>query len=145
MHRIMWFADKQEAIDLAERMAKDNGCTVRGNSGEWEMFNPACPEKNAVVVQEAAEDPYRKGSPQGYEVALRCNCYGEQEKWPTWLSDRGIMPGRRFAIGGLAFLTAAGEVAVAGGVTSYRLSEAGLRRVRNAYGPPAPRREAKSA
>jgi hypothetical protein len=140
MYRIMWFAEKEEAVALAERMAKDNGCTAKKEGCTWEAYNPACPDKNAVVVREAPEDPRRKDSPQGYEVALKCNAYGEQEKWPTWLAERGITPGRKFPIGGLV-LTVAGEVAVAGGVTSYRLTEAGLRRVREAYGPPAPRRE----
>lgn len=142
MYRIMWFADKQDAIDLAKRIAKDNGCTARKEGCTWEAYNPAYPEANAVAVQKAPHDPCRKGSPEGYEVAIRCNVHGEQEKWPTWLADRGITPGRRFAIGsGLALLTTAGEVTVAGGVTNYRLTEASLRKVRDAYGPPVPRRE----
>jgi len=86
MYRIMWFAEKEEAIALAERMARDNGCTARGNSGEWEIFNPAYPDKNAVVVQKA---PLKPDGPEGYEVVLRCNVYGELEKWPRWLAERG--------------------------------------------------------
>ncbi|MGQ9825949.1 MAG: hypothetical protein ACUVSK_13385 [Desulfotomaculales bacterium] len=144
MYRIMWFTDKQDAVDLAKRMAKDNGCTARKEGCTWEAYNPACPEANAVVVQKALQDPRRKGGPEGYEVAVRCNMYGEQEKWPTWLSDRGITPGKKYPIGGL-ILSAAGEVVVAGGVTNYQLPEASLRKVRDAYGPPVPRRVAKPA
>ena len=95
MYRIMWFMDKEEAVALAERMAKDNGCTARKEGCTWEAYNPACPDKNAVVVQKAQQEPGRRGSPEGYDVVLRCNMYGEQEKWPTWLAERGITPGKK--------------------------------------------------
>ncbi|MEW5899016.1 MAG: hypothetical protein AB1652_07575 [Bacillota bacterium] len=107
MIRIMWFLDKQEAIDLAERIAKDNGCTAKKEGCTWEAYNPACPEVNAVVVQKARQ--YEPNGPEGYEVIIRCNMYGEQEKWPAWLSDQGITPGQRYPIGGAWSWASLGE------------------------------------
>ncbi|MCL6448220.1 MAG: hypothetical protein K6U04_08725 [Armatimonadetes bacterium] len=135
--RIMWFPEheREEAIALAERMAKDNGCTAKGKSGEWEMFNPACPDKNAVVVQKAKQ--CEPNGPEGYEVALRCNVYGERERWPSWLAEQGIMPGQRHMIsdGGIK-LVPEGEVVFSGGVTRYRVTQSCLRRIQEVYGPP---------
>lgn len=137
--RIMWFPEheREEAIGLAERMAADNGCTARGDNGVWEMFNPACPEFSAVIVRKAQQEPGRQGSPEGYEVALRCNVYGDLERWPNWLAEQGIVPGRRHAIGGGGIkLVPEGEVVISGGVTRYRVTQSCLRRIHEAYGPP---------
>ena len=58
---------------------------------------------------------------------------GEQEKWPTWLSERGINPGQRFHVGGLV-LEPAGEVKISGSLIEYRVSEAGLMIIWEKYG-----------
>ena len=137
--RIMWFISLEEAIDLAEKMAADNGCTAKGNTGIWEMYNPTCPEANAVIVRKARQ--YEPNGPEGYEVALRCNVYGDQEKWPRWLAERGVTPGRKVVVGCGLPLQPAGEVVVAGNVTSYQLTEAALQKVWDAYGPTRPRRK----
>ncbi|MBC7325288.1 MAG: hypothetical protein H5T99_08240 [Moorella sp. (in: Bacteria)] len=137
--RIMWFISLEEAIDLAERMAADNGCTARKEGCAWEAYNPACPEANAVIIRKARQ--YEPNGPEGYEVVLCCNVYRDQEKWPRWLAERGVTPGRKVAVGCGLPLRPAGEVVVAGNVTGYQLTEAGTQKIWDAYGPPRPRRE----
>ncbi|MCL6449014.1 MAG: hypothetical protein K6U04_12845 [Armatimonadetes bacterium] len=65
--RLGWFPDKEEAIALAEKVARQYGCNAQGWLGVWQRYNVIEPEVGVIVFAANQAGP---NSPAGYEVIL---------------------------------------------------------------------------